>query len=323
MAASVLGLSALGGCGKAASAPRVGGETHWLQHCGEGNPGFDCGPGLECLCGVCTAACSDDASCGADGAVCAEAAVTAYAAGCEDDAPPRLCVASSDVLLVTSVKPPEPIHPNPVSGYCGGGLFSTEVGCISCSEVRSAVQARAFEIQDKYDSCRSDDDCQLITLSNNCDPTCGVATNRESVDALLAEMSELTSAYCRAPARWPEQCGRPALDCGEQFAACDGSRCYVSGMPNPCRGRPLDQCEDGGCTVARGRLYDLGNRCFSAESQAIRCVRRNYECPSEPTPAVDAAGNCYVLDGECIPDTFQAASPADPCNFALDKACAN
>jgi len=57
-------------------------------------------------------------------------AATTYADGCESAAPERLCVASSDVVLTTAVSPPEvSVKPEPISGYCGDGLFSTEEGC--------------------------------------------------------------------------------------------------------------------------------------------------------------------------------------------------
>lgn len=42
-------------CGGALGGPHVGGESHFLLHCGEG-----CGPGLECVSDVCTRACRID-----------------------------------------------------------------------------------------------------------------------------------------------------------------------------------------------------------------------------------------------------------------------
>jgi hypothetical protein len=40
----------------------TGGETHFLQRCRDGSA--DCGPGLDCACGVCTIPCADAAACG-------------------------------------------------------------------------------------------------------------------------------------------------------------------------------------------------------------------------------------------------------------------
>lgn len=45
------------------AAPPTGGETHFLRWCGP--EGAECGPGLLCLCGVCTRACSEQDACGA------------------------------------------------------------------------------------------------------------------------------------------------------------------------------------------------------------------------------------------------------------------
>jgi hypothetical protein len=324
IAGSALGLSALGGCGKIASAPSVGGETHWLEHCGDGESGFDCGPGLACVCGVCTAACTDDESCSGDGAVCAEPAVTAYADGCESNAPSRVCVASSDVVL-TAAAPKPNINPNRVDGYCGDELFSTEVGCLSCPDVRAVLQTRGAEIEAKYNACTSAEDCTIVTVSNSCDQTCGAAVNRANLNAYASEMGELGAGYCRAPARWPEHCGVRAPDCRTTSAACDevNGRCYVLETPDLCRGRPLDQCADEDCTVASGRLYDVAGQCFSARSEAMGCVRRSAVCPIVPAPAVDAAGNCYMLDDECIPDTFQQAPRVYPCSDSVGKTCGN
>jgi len=97
-AGSLLGLSVLGGCGKATSPPVLGGETHWLEECGQGAalPKDGCGSGLACLCGTCTAACSDDAGCdwlSAD-AICVETDTTARAGACAAGEPPRLCVST-------------------------------------------------------------------------------------------------------------------------------------------------------------------------------------------------------------------------------------
>jgi len=90
-----LALALAGGCGQASSSPALGGETHWLQQCGgAGDSAYDCGAGLECVCGVCTAACTEDASCAALGpsAACAAPHATLYSAACGHDTPERLCV---------------------------------------------------------------------------------------------------------------------------------------------------------------------------------------------------------------------------------------
>lgn len=88
-----LGLALGGGCGEATTSEQLGGETHWLKSCG-GSGADQCGPSLECVCGVCTSACADDASCAgvSSEARCAARETTAYASACTESAPERLCV---------------------------------------------------------------------------------------------------------------------------------------------------------------------------------------------------------------------------------------
>jgi hypothetical protein len=52
---TTLALLWLAACGGAVGTPTVGGESHFLRHCGDG-----CGPGLECVSDVCTRACRVD-----------------------------------------------------------------------------------------------------------------------------------------------------------------------------------------------------------------------------------------------------------------------
>jgi hypothetical protein len=98
LAGMSLVLVAAEGCGKATQDPMLGGETHWfLQRCGgSSKPGNDppCGPGLECVCGACTVACTDDASCQGVGpsARCATVGVNFDTSRCDDGPPERMCV---------------------------------------------------------------------------------------------------------------------------------------------------------------------------------------------------------------------------------------
>jgi hypothetical protein len=90
-----LALAAAGGCGKAASEPQLGGETHWLQRCSaDGADVSECGPELQCVCGVCSRACETDAECAGVSTEgrCSARQTTQYASACRPDAPQRLCV---------------------------------------------------------------------------------------------------------------------------------------------------------------------------------------------------------------------------------------
>lgn len=90
-----LGLGGLEACGKAGSGEQVGGETHWLRHCSEtGDSEAECGPDLECACGVCTAACDTDSACEAldSAARCSRPSATEFASACVMAVPERICV---------------------------------------------------------------------------------------------------------------------------------------------------------------------------------------------------------------------------------------
>lgn len=106
---SLLALSLFGACGKATSTPALGGESHWMQHCGGPEDDVDadgCGPGLTCSCGICTTTCSDDASCigGLEDAACAEPASSPDTSSCGSEAPQRLCVPLDGLTYTTSTE---------------------------------------------------------------------------------------------------------------------------------------------------------------------------------------------------------------------------
>ncbi len=68
-----LALLWLAACGGVVGKPHVGGESHFLRHCGDG-----CGPGLECVADICTRSCRVDASDCADlaaSATCTNASI--------------------------------------------------------------------------------------------------------------------------------------------------------------------------------------------------------------------------------------------------------
>jgi hypothetical protein len=80
--------------GAACESPKGGGgpltssESHFLTNCNE-----SCGSGLECLCGVCTRACSNDASCATvfAGAECVDVASRPAASSCPSSAASAFC----------------------------------------------------------------------------------------------------------------------------------------------------------------------------------------------------------------------------------------
>lgn len=93
--ANALGLIAAGafaytGCDSGSTT--LGGETNWLAIC---TMNSQCTGGTECLCGVCTKACSNDAACNAPGIRCATAGSPAFESECRDERTgPGICLAS-------------------------------------------------------------------------------------------------------------------------------------------------------------------------------------------------------------------------------------
>src|ERR1043165_2700411 len=91
----------IAGCGGGEPGPQDGSETHFLVRCGGG-----CAAGLECLCGVCTKACSDAASCSplAAGASCVGSAPRGAEQRCEGDPAPAFwyqwCWSDADCTVV-------------------------------------------------------------------------------------------------------------------------------------------------------------------------------------------------------------------------------
>src|SRR6187549_2332859 len=81
-------LGALNGCEPPAPGPQGDSHTNWLRTCESDS---ECGTGLSCVCGVCTARCSNDEACSsAPGASCVLAESPGAVAVCGGEAPPAL-----------------------------------------------------------------------------------------------------------------------------------------------------------------------------------------------------------------------------------------
>jgi O-glycosyl hydrolase len=92
-----LGLAlALAGCEPPAPGPQGDSHTNWLRTCESDN---ECGTGLSCVCGVCTARCSSDEACGsAPGASCVPTDAPGAVAVCGGQPPPAtgMCLPTCD-----------------------------------------------------------------------------------------------------------------------------------------------------------------------------------------------------------------------------------
>src|SRR5262245_10715321 len=87
----MLGALALG-CEPGGHGQTTDSQTNWLRNC---QIDAECGAGLSCICGVCTASCGEDAACGElPGAACVGAAEPGAIARCDGTVPPTygLCL---------------------------------------------------------------------------------------------------------------------------------------------------------------------------------------------------------------------------------------
>lgn len=100
LAAWLAVVSTLTGCEPNAPGPQGDSHTNWLRTCERDS---ECGSGLSCLCGVCTARCGTDDACStAPGSSCVPADHAGVVAVCNGQSPPAAgmclptCVAASD-----------------------------------------------------------------------------------------------------------------------------------------------------------------------------------------------------------------------------------
>jgi hypothetical protein len=306
-----LGGGVVAGCGKVAEPDGFGGETHWLRQCSQ--PG-DCGE-LECLCGVCTAACDGDATCGAivPDARCVARGEAAFAADCSERAPARLCAEA-------------PADPAPGPGgdaplACEGGKVVVFQECLECDAARSAIAERLDSLisASGWDTCESDTDCVSQEWSTPCDGQCPVAIASASSAEFEAAIPGFATLVCD-PNQWRMSCGNPSsVDCNVAPLCVDGT-CRIGTLA--CADRSIDACEeDGACSLSRGSPYNAAAACFRVEFPSVGCVDPDLSCPPVITAALDAEGNCFSFGG-CLPNGFTPAPEGHPCRAALADTCA-
>jgi hypothetical protein len=144
--------------------------------------------------------------------------------------------------------------------------------------VRSDLQLERDALQLEYSACSAIDDCADSVVGSDCDQSCGAAVSFQANDAYNRHMGQLEQAYCKGQSVWYRECGINRPTCSATFPICDtfaGHCVALDSLVTPCSLRPLDQCAtDGLCVVASGRAFDAAGRCFSAQTEAIRCVDR-------------------------------------------------
>jgi len=314
--------TAVAGCGKVADEGELGGETHWLKKCSETS---ECGGALECLCGVCTATCSDDARCGAitEDARCVGRGSTTFAADCSAAAPARICV---DAPSVT--EPGTGGTSGSGSGgtggddspTCGAGEVELTGQCFECESARRTIvdRMRTTISTNGWNACETNADCVGQEWSTPCDGQCPVAIATSAVEAFEEALEGFASSVCD-PAVWTPTCGFPRnVDCAIA-AVCVNGACRIStgGAVIPCSDRASDRCtEDGLCATSGAFPHDPDGRCFGSELVAVGCVDAELSCPPVITPALDTQGRCYSFGG-CLPAGFTPAPEDHPCRADL------
>jgi hypothetical protein len=163
----------VGACGKAGSGDQLGGETHWLRPCASDD---ECGPTLECRCGVCTRVCDAASSCAGLGseAQCAASGDTEFASACEGGSPTRLCVQSQNIQ-------PVEMNGTPIWGM----PYEADAVCFGAMEVAGTA------------ANRDDSTCLPIqTLANDPEGNCWRFTSTCLPDG-FAPLNPLSDYACR------------------------------------------------------------------------------------------------------------------------------
>jgi len=251
--ASSLGLVvALGGCGKVSSEPSLGGETHWLRNCVDGAA---CGAGLECLCGVCTTACTDDASCdrvGA-GASCSPASVSSHASSCDLQAPNLVCLPVAGELASDSDTPFGWLQTCGVLGHpgCGAGL---ECFCGVCTM-----------------ACSDDASCSAWEGDGFCAER-ATSRHRSLCDSSAPERVCLSATY----------------EASTSFSIVEGNRYDERGCFQDSRfaGTTIGACEPGevfGRNPNDGRCWRFPNGCVPMPFMSLSPAVRSQEACSSVT----------------------------------------
>jgi hypothetical protein len=142
-AALVVSLTAACG-GDASSRKRMGGESHFLVHCIDGD---SCGVGLDCIGGVCTLSCS------AGGGICSELSPLASCAfqSSEPDDRAACDVACSEDATCTALGARHRCEsgscraPGGVLGEAGGVSGIPSLGCGTITEIGTQAEVNALE----------------------------------------------------------------------------------------------------------------------------------------------------------------------------------
>lgn len=233
----------LAACGGAVGQTTVGGESHFLRHCGDG-----CGEGLECVSDICTRSCRvDRASSCEDLAAAARCTNTSIEPGaiavcdqaCENDADCRARGADFECeagycrgpAISRSPTPPQPGGAGQSSGGSGGGAPSGAVAGTGASPVGAGGSPEP--LPDRCSLPFDPGNCEgLISAYAFVDGGCqemvwggcgGNANLFHSIEECLNACELRPAANACADGRVEREicvaCG-PAGGCGEKLLAC-------------------------------------------------------------------------------------------------------
>ncbi len=293
-----------GGCGDTGG-PTVGSESHFLTRCPQ-----SCGAGFECLCGVCTARCTESATCTAfvDAAECVAVADRPAASACtEEDATAFCdvrCTADPDCASLGA-------DFACTDGFCrddAGGIFSD--GRVELAELCAfyvadvcRVELGCYGSSWKYRDqahCEAAKDCagqdllfrELTAERVTYDPAATAACHQRLLEDPCAHglfLTEPTLPEALAACGALTGLVAPGETCEASVECVDGNHCdLTAGCPGACVESPTSP--------------ELGSVPLGGACTAVICVELDDDPTNDPERCTQCATGLTCYDGTCRPD---------------------
>jgi hypothetical protein len=291
MAAYALCLALCAACAKS-KGPQSGTNTNWLKSC---DATVDCHGDGDCLCGVCTLACTSNAAC---------SPITS---------PVRCTPASEDVCgVVTTGSVCLPVPPTDAGTRDSGTPSASDAGTSSGSDAGLTLTRVGSEVPvtDRYRPCGLDEDCVLVGTS------CNGCCEQDAIRAHDREAYRLNHALACSDYQGPEcdcefadlvprcQNGRCRAVPGEPGAACFSPTqnlelAYLPGAIGcACAQVGLRVCADGKSLACR---EGAGGRRWQADEFGGTCNPSRQNCTADDTESLRAdADACLAEFTTCV-----------------------
>ncbi len=304
----------LSGCSRTNEPPGNSSETHFLRHCD--NDGSDCGPGLACMCGVCTVADDCDRCAAWSGAAeCSDPSAAACATPicdvtCRNDADCR-ALSSAHECSSGHCRAPDP---DARPALADAGDAAAGPAACHCAEGDTCFEA-GESFQSECNGCFCDESGSSCTTKACPSPPCAagacefagfciedgrrflpVMTNHANCGFCTCTAGEVSCENHCEP--WPDA------------PPCEQSACEQHGVCYPLGATTEDGCctcmEDGFSCIAAGWCTDMapliGARCES-----------DGDCSRGLTCRTDLAGE----RGLCVRDCNHGCPTSTVCAPAL------